>query len=260
MENANVTYTPSRNLIIFIGLLLCFCAKMTEATPLNPNAVSKIKTIVLDPGHGGRDTGVAGSNGTLEKTIALTFARKIAAECGQDFEIILTRTDDYGIDIPNRTAKANYLSADLFISIHAGGSFLRKTEGISLYYYKVQTDLPDTQFITTSKLSEETAITTWENIQNKHIPFSQILAKSIQNGIIDQNNSLKANIEGAPLTVLAGADMPAILIEIGHLSNPVEEKALRTPGVLSDISKGIVRGVQAFFKQQSKTSFRDLPQ
>jgi N-acetylmuramoyl-L-alanine amidase len=93
-------------------------------------------TIVLDPGHGGHDQGARGSDGTLEKAVTLSLARRVAAGLNQNYRAVLTRTDDYGLDIPGRTAIANHEKAKIFISLHSGGSFLHQATQMSVYFFE----------------------------------------------------------------------------------------------------------------------------
>ena len=92
--------------------------------------------IVLDPGHGGHDTGAKGPDQTLEKKVTLELARQIATELEPEYRVVLTRTDDYHVELDNRTAVANHLKANLFISIHTGAGFTHSTSGMAIYYYQ----------------------------------------------------------------------------------------------------------------------------
>jgi N-acetylmuramoyl-L-alanine amidase len=98
----------------------------------------------------------------------------------------------------------------------------------------------------------------WDDIQNQYIEKSRDLARLIQKSIQDQRKYLKCETQGVPLLVLAGANMPAILIEIGYLTNPAEEKALRDLDFLSDLAKGITNGIVVFFQKHSTESVMDL--
>ena len=120
---------------IVIVLLFIFTHPAITSAKHNKhyNLVQK-KTIVLDPGHGGYDKGAQGPDGTFEKNVTMEFARVLAAKLEKTYKVVLTRTDDYLVDSLKRTAMANHLHADLFISIHTGGSFLHHARGISFYY------------------------------------------------------------------------------------------------------------------------------
>lgn len=211
------------------------------------------KTIVIDPGHGGYDKGAKGPDGTFEKNVTMELARVLAAELEKTYKVILTRTDDYWIDILKRTAMANHLNADMFISIHTGGSFLHQASGISLYYYeKISTSalMLETESMEGSKNSNFKEL--WSNIQGRHQKNSKIFAERILNSLkkkIGKTVEYNAEIQGAPLMVLEGADTPAILIEIGYITNPKEEKSLNDINVLSDIAEKIKNGIDDFFEK-----------
>ena len=124
--------------IVIILLLFMLLAHpvITKAKSNKLHFSIQKKTIAIDPGHGGYDKGARGPDGTFEKTVTMELARVLALELEKTYNVILTRTDDYWIDILKRTAMANHLNADMFISIHTGGSFLHQASGISLYYYE----------------------------------------------------------------------------------------------------------------------------
>ena len=204
----------------------------------------------MDPGHGGHDKGALGPEGTFEKNITLDLARMVAKKFENTYRVILTRTDDYFLDIPSRTSAANHAKADLFISIHAGGSFLHQASGITLYFFNeiaAPTLTPDTD---PSKPFERiNHLSPWSKIQNAHQTTSKILANFLRNRINEQTTIKKSEILGAPLMVLEGADMPAVCLEFGYVTNPDEEKSLQDIRVLSNIVQGIRNGIDDFFEK-----------
>ena len=215
--------------------------------------LNEMKTVVLDPGHGGHDNGVRGPAGTLEKNVALSLAQLIASRLKKNYKVILTRSDDYSIDIPGRTAVANHLKADLFISIHTGGSFLHQAKGITIFYYK---ELSGHALETGSNSSKPgnagNPQALWDNIQAGHIASSKALAQIIQNNINSQLKFSKSKIQNADLMVLKGADMPAILIEVGYLSNPGDEKKLQNPEVLTNFATAICNGIDDYLQNAKR--------
>ena len=105
-------------------LILCFLSTGSiPAVAKQPLFDAYRRIIVLDPGHGGRESGARGADGTAEKSVTLELARLIAAELQRDYKVTLTRTDDYHVDLDNRTALANHLKADVFVSLHTGRQF-----------------------------------------------------------------------------------------------------------------------------------------
>ena len=235
--------------LIFLGIIL-ICPGTLQANPEKPIFAKQKKTIVLDPGHGGHDKGALGPEGTFEKNVTLDIARMVATEFENTYRVILTRTDDYFLNIPSRTSTANHVKADLFISIHAGGSFLHQASGITLYFFKEVAELaltPDTDPSKPFKIMN--SLSPWSNIQNAHQTTSKILANFLLNRINEQTIFKKSEILGAPLMVLEGADMPAVCLEIGYITNPAEEKSLRDISVLSNIVRGIRNGIDDFFEK-----------
>lgn len=243
-----------RHIVILLLLFMMLAhPAITKAKSNKLDFQNQKKTIVLDPGHGGYDKGAQGPDGTFEKTVTMELARVLALELEKTYNVVLTRTDDYWIDILERTAMANHLNADMFISIHTGGSFLHQASGISLYYYeKASTSalMLETESMEESKSSNFKE--QWSNIQGRHQKNSKVLAEHILNSLkekIGENVEYSAEIQGAPLMVLEGADTPAILIETGYITNPKEEKSLNDINVLSDMARKIKKGIDVFFEK-----------
>ena len=237
-------------LVLIVTLVFLGCTAQAIAKQVLFETFKRI--IVIDPGHGGQDSGVRGPDGTLEKMVTLELARLIAAKLEPEFKVVLTRTDDYGMDLDNRTSMANHLKADIFIAIHTGGSFVHSTTGTSIYYYQTSSS-PDAakKHEPSSANKKHNTPISWENIQNSHVSSSRALA-----GMIDDRlkaiTADQSRIERAPLVVLQGAAMPAVLIEAGYLTNPAEEKNLRDQRFMMDLAKQIRLGIEDFMGQQKK--------
>ncbi len=208
----------------------------------------RLGTVVIDPGHGGHDQGASGPSGALEKNITLALARLIARELESDFRVTFTRTDDYGLDLFKRTGTANNKQADLFISLHTGASFLHNAKGLTIFYYQgvsmnAYKDDP-------SAAADTDAVRPpWHEIQERHVTQSARLAETIQKQLLAQETFIESRLQRAPLAVLEGADMPAVLIEIGYLTNPIEEKALNDQATLADYARGISQGIRVFLRK-----------
>ena len=179
-----------------------------------------LKTVVIDPGHGGRESGAIGPGGTTEKGITLALAQQIREELGDRYRTLLTRSDDYWMDITARTATANHQRADLFISLHAGGGFDPNLDGISVVIHGGTSAPPEAD----DSLSQLPAdLVPWELGYLRHVPESRRLAEILRLAISQYLPSRPISLVEAPLAVLAGADMPAALIEIGYLTHPATE-------------------------------------
>jgi N-acetylmuramoyl-L-alanine amidase len=155
--------------------------------------------------------------------------------------------------LPERTAVANRSAADIFISLHTGSGFISSIVGSAVYFYQTSAESSLTAEIKIPKsLTESSPPLSWDQIQLKYLISSEKLAKSIQQAIAGTRRSPDTKIQGAPLLVLEGADMPAVAIEIGNMSNPNEEKMLRDPEFLARMAGAIVQGIDRFFAQKTK--------
>ncbi len=236
----------NRRLGLILAVSLVFFGSAAQAIARQALFEAFKSIVVIDPGHGGQDSGARGPDGTSEKTVTLELANRIAAELEPEFKVVLTRSDDYGLDLDNRTAMANHLKADILISIHTGGSFVHSTAGTAIYYYQ-DFSKPDSgrEQPPTSAGQIRNEPILWQNVQNSHLSKSRALARSIDERL-KGITALQSRIEGAPLAVLQGAAMPAILIEVGYLTNPTDEKNLRDERFLMELSGQISRGVEDF--------------
>jgi len=210
--------------------------------------------VVIDPGHGGNEHGSRSADDVLEKAVTLSLARLIADRLEGECEVMLTRTDDYWLDIPKRTALANYQQADLFVSLHAGGSFVHSAGGTVIFYYEKHPELDLVKETPTleSLSAEDTPLMSWNDIQDRYLTSSKKLAETMQAQIVKITQDPDSRIKGAPLSVLQGADMPAILIEIGYLTNPNEGKALSNPDFLALIAEAISKGVKSYLSNKGQ--------
>jgi len=239
-------------IFVILSVFFVFSSPKQVSCAANP-FLDEIKTVVLDPGHGGHDNGAKGPAGTLEKNVTLGLAHLIADQLKKNYKLILTRSDDYWVDIPDRTAVANHKKADLFISIHTGGSFLHQAKGINIFYYKELSGFAlETAVDSLKPRDKAIPQALWDNIQAKHIASSKALAQKMQNNISSQLEFSKSKIQNADLMVLKGADMPAILIEVGYLTNPGDEKNMQNPEVLSDFARAICNGIDDYFQSAKR--------
>jgi len=240
----------------YLQVVVILTAAVTLLVPgpvLGAPAQSAPKTVVIDPGHGGGDTEVKGTGGTLEKDVTLRLARLIENRLQGRYRVLLTRNDDYIMPWPDRTGHANHHKADLLISLHTAGSSSPATNDLQVYYYtesKIRN--PDTA------APGESKGTPWRKVQKPHIPASSILAQRIW----ERAKGLYANHPGgvlpAPAAVLAGADMPAVLIESGYLTNPKQEKNLNDNKYLFKLATAISQGIDDYFNNPDTITSTDL--
>ena len=233
----------------FFSLIRTGIAIFIIALTIMPDAGAKSvywgrskKIIVLDPGHGGADEGAHSPDGILEKRVVLELSQRIAEQMSGPYRTILTRSDDYRLDTDRRTDVANTNSADILISIHAAGSFAQAARGICIYYFKSTGDRKKEDSV--SQTDDQEPFPAWDHLQLKHIHTSRLLAKHIKNQLSPLGQT---TIRAAPILVLRGADMPAVLIEIGYLSNPKDVKKLRESQYLDKLVVAITNGINNFF-------------
>lgn len=241
-------YTGSLILLSLFVFVMCPAAGLSQ-----PIWESDTPVVAIDPGHGGNDTGSQGPEGIQEKTVTLNLARLIAEQLAGGCQVVLTRSDDYRLEPAERTAAANRSAADVFISLHAGGSFISSIGGSAVYFYQPFTEpalAADAQ--TPKPLADSSLPVSWDQIQMKYRIASEKLAKLIQREINGIRRPPDTRVQGVPLLVLEGADMPAVAIEIGNLSNPGEEKMLRDPQFLTQLARAIAIAVEAFLAQKPK--------
>ena len=224
----------------------------SSAQPISPAEELPVrKVVVLDPGHGGHDPGAVGPSGLAEKVVALSVAQEIREILSPTYEVHLTRDDDYSVDIERRTEVANHYRADVFISIHVGGAFGHQGRGTVIFYHRRRnTGLGSTayrQYGNSWETGEKPVL--WEDIQGKHTAESQLLAELVHGHLTGKLSPVDEGIREAPLLVLEGADMPAILVEIAHLSHPAEEAQLRKPEVISGAAQAISEAIKEYFRK-----------
>ena len=223
-----------------------------------------IQRIVIDPGHGGKDPGCVGKSGVREKKIVLDVAARLKKilESKENVEVIMTRESDIFLDPESRTVVANQKQADLFISIHANANRSRKLSGIESFYLNFSQDpsvieTAARENATSTKNISEMKDIIEKIVQNSKIVESKELAESIQNSLVKHLSQTYSNVKslgvkGGPFWVLIGGEMPSVLVEISHLSNPTEEKRLESPQYRQHVAQGIYEGIVEYMNSLGK--------
>ncbi len=238
--------------ILYFLLLALICPNLLRAESVEFGSVPvwHEKTIVIDPGHGGNDIGAKGPDKTYEKSITLTLAKILKRKFADKSRVVLTRDGDYKMNIFERAAVANHEKADIFISLHTGGSFLHNSEGIAIYYYsgleKIDSDRKS------ETMPNRLSPVIWNTIQNSHIENSRFFAETL-NKEFAELFEIPVKIFMTQMVVLSGVNSPAVLIEIGFLTNPTEEIKLCDKLVLLEYAKYISIAVDKFFKTTTKS-------
>ena len=220
----------------------------------------KVGRVVIDPGHGGKDTGTIGPTGLREKDLVLDIAHRLKdrLEEGLATEVILTREDDRFVPLEERTAIANQNSADLFISIHANASRHRGVSGVETYVLDFARSAAEREIAGRENASSQRNIRELENLLKQiaaedYNQESRDLAHVIQKGLVtDLSPQMSAphdrGVKQAPFIVLIGSNMPSILTEIGFLSNPSDERYFSKEEARNQVAGALYRGVEAYFR------------
>ncbi len=194
-----------------------------------------IRTITIDPGHGGDDEGAKGANGAKEKDLTLAIARRVRAalEARLGVRVLLTRDDDRNVALDDRTASANNNKADLFVSLHANASFRKTVSGASIFVAAFDKDDAKSAGLGAAERVpafggglRDIELVPWDLAQITHLDKSSVFASLLDQQFHDHVPLSSHPLEQAPLRVLESANMPAVLIELGYLSNPEQEKLL----------------------------------
>ncbi len=223
-----------------------------------PKKKRRIDLVVVDPGHGGKDPGALGPGGLKEKDITLAVAKEVKRQLERmGIKVILTRDKDEFVSLGDRARIANRVGADLFISIHCNWGKRKRARGTETY------------FLSEARTEWERAVAALENkaleyempeaqakdvvsyiiadmIQTEYLKESQELAHYIQRGIVKRAKTKDRGVKQAGFYVLVGAYMPAVLVEIGFISNPQEAKLLKSKAFQRKVAQGITEGIRAF--------------
>lgn len=221
----------------------------------NAEGAEPKRVIFIDPGHGGSDNGVRGANGALEKNINFVLAQQLSHYLKKNYSPLFSRTGDYRLPLFKRSEAANHERADLFVSIHTGGSFRHQTNRLTIYVFQ---DAKENEFSKEVAGNSQARYTPWSHVQLRHVSSSRRLATHIQHILNNEINEVSCQVRTAPLVVLSGVDMPAVLIEIGHLTNPLEERRLTDSEYLSRLAGAVGQGIDNFLANTSTIFSIDL--
>jgi N-acetylmuramoyl-L-alanine amidase len=221
----------------------------------------KIGRIVIDPGHGGHDTGTIGPTGLMEKDLCLDVALRLGKIIQQRLpgaEVVYTRSDDTFIPLEERTRVANESKADLFISIHANSSHDHAARGIETYYLNLKGSPDAMEVAARENATAQESVHDLEEIVKKitrseKIDESREFAADIQESLAKRIQKLNKTVKDrgvrkAPFVVLVGADMPSILTEISFLSNPADEQLLKKPEHRQRVAEGLYQGMANYLQ------------
>ncbi len=213
-----------------------------------------LRTIVIDPGHGGDDTGVRGANGTTEKDVTLAMARRLKAaiEANLGLRVLMTRENDQGVAVSDRTALANNNKADIFISLHANASLRPTASGATIYVASFAEGTVAPEILSPERLPavgggfRDIELVPWNLAQARHRDQSEVLAGLLAEQFHDRIPLAPTPVDRAPLRVLESANMPAVLIEAGFLSNPNQATLLATADFQTRLAQLVLDAITRF--------------
>jgi len=231
-----------------------------------PDVATKSKgklRIVVDAGHGGKDPGAIGPNKLYEKDVVLKLAKKLATTLRSRLkcEVLMTRDRDVYIPLRQRTAYANEVEADLFISIHANASTNKKIFGIECFYLNFSKNdkavaVAARENGMTIKEMGDLELILFDMMANAKINESSRLATEIQTSLVSTLSRSYSNVKDmgvrqGPFHVLLGATMPSVLVEVAFISNKMEAKRLNSSVYRERAAQGIVSGVEKYLRSQN---------
>jgi N-acetylmuramoyl-L-alanine amidase len=242
-------------------------APVTDPEPLAPKSLTRefgltAKTIVIDPGHGGKDPGALGSNNLQEKSIVFSISQKLREVLtAKGYTVLMTRDANRFIPLKKRTEFATQHKADLFLSIHANAAQNPKAKGIETYYLDVtSTDKASEKIAARENVNSGYSIQELETllgglIRESKSEDSKRLARHVQDTLVQNTGAIDRGVKHARFVVLIGTKVPAILIETGFVSNPVEGRKLATSAYQHKIATAIAEGVDKFLGKTGETPF-----
>ena len=229
----------------------------------------KVKRVVLDPGHGGEDTGTIGPSGLLEKDLVLDVSGRLKdlLETRLGTEVILTRSRDEFIALEERTAIANQQQADLFISIHANSARNREASGVETFILDFASEDEALEVATRENAASQRSVRELEKLltqiaYREYNHESQELAQMVQRNLFEglqphRPSHQNRGVKRAPFIVLIGSRMPSILTEIGFLSNPSDERYLRREEARDHVAEALYGGIEKYFQALGTVSTRN---
>lgn len=226
----------------------------------------ELDTVVLDAGHGGKDAGALGKNGTKEKDITLDIVKRVGRllEKNTHIKVKYTRNEDVFVPLWKRTRIANEVNGKLFVSVHVNGNRNRSARGFETYLLKpgrnddaIEVAARENGVIELEESREGLyPELTAENMimatmaQSMFMKESEDLAGMVQKEMQHNLNSKNRGVKQAGFVVLVGASMPNVLVEVGFITNPTEEKNMRKPAYRQKIAEAIYRSIVTFKKSR----------
>jgi N-acetylmuramoyl-L-alanine amidase len=232
----------------------------------------KAGIVVIDPGHGGHDTGTTSKSGLQEKDLALDLALRLKSLLKERMgvEAVLTRSKDTFVSLEERTHIANKHKADLFISLHANHSSSSRVSGVETYVLNFARSVYERELAARENAAAHYRIADLEDLIRaiaheeklaESVEFARFVQKSLQAEMTRQNPSSRSRgVKQAPFVVLAGSAMPSILTEVAFLSNPRDSAALSKEKARAATAEALYKGIFGYVQSLSQeASLRRQP-
>ncbi|MEZ7579685.1 GBS Bsp-like repeat-containing protein [Streptococcus salivarius] len=211
--------------------------KIGSASRGNYDVLNKI--VYLDAGHGGYDPG-ASYFGISEKSLTLAIQSRVKAKLeAEGYQVVTTRTSDTYVDLIDRSRAANASESDIFVSIHINASGSSAAQGIETYYYQPYAEYPS-------------RINATYHANPTRLSMSDTLANAIQSSLINATGAQNQGVKRQTFAVLRETTAPAVLLELGFLSNPQEAARLNTSAYQETLANAIVAGIKSYYEKESK--------
>jgi len=249
-----------------LGVGVCFLWMLAGASGTFPGARADEarETVVVDPGHGGADLGARGPGGALEKDLTLAVAKKLAKLLrDRGTNVVLTRSSDVFVALPERTEIANRAHATLFVSIHANSAPEKDVAGAETYFLSLAASDDEAMRVamtendvfkqegTADEASDVVGAILGDLIRTEHLRESSELAGRIQRHLAELPGPSRG-VKQAPFVVLTGVIMPAALVEIGFITNPAESGRMRQRDRQDAIAKAVAAAIGEAMVQNSE--------
>ena len=239
-----------RNNICYLDLLLIgltaavLCFWPNASVGQDPVEIYKV---IVDPGHGGQDTGSKGSDGLLEKDVTMALANKLVQALEETGEIRseLTRTNDQAVSLDDRAGLANHHHGDLFISLHLGTTFAPDPTGFSIYYWSPTTASP------TATPSSNT-VKPWDQEHEPYWEKSRMLASLMKEELLWSIPWASGGVLAADIYLLRRTRMPAVMLELGSLKHLEEAAQLQKPEFQEAVAKAVTQGIIKYRSLEDK--------
>jgi N-acetylmuramoyl-L-alanine amidase len=229
-----------------------------------------LRTIVIDAGHGGEEEGAHGPDGTLEKEVTLSVARRLksALEARLGVRVILTRDADQTVGLDERAALANNNKPDLFVSLHANASVRASAAGAEVFYLSLEEYGDQAQRVARGESEalpvfgggvRDIEVILWEMAQARYIEQSATLAKLVEATLRERVPMSPRAIQQAPFRVLVGANMPAVLVEMGFITNPEQERQLGSEPFQASLVQALVDSIVRYRDATARTAGATAP-